>query len=293
MSHENRIEIPNSVDDLGLPANPLRIYIHIKRVAGDNGKCWKSQDSIASQCKLSTKTVIDAKRKLEKYGLISIDKQSWNGRKRDVISVVDIWGKDLSEAKKLIAADTENKSKNKSHRSKAATDTEDRSKAATDTEDRSKAATDTEVDKTPLAVQNRHCKKNQVSITNKEEPSIPAKIRGPRLSKNPLIARMQKALGFLEKVKTDPIPNPAKEAAFIKKMLDRGFTEEQIFRTWQEKVNKKHGQFVSMYYVNEDIGGNSSGTNRQFGFEKHYTPPPGDNDELDLGLKKHYDPPPD
>jgi len=54
--------------------------------------------------------------------------------------------------------------------------------------------------------------------------------------------------------KPDPIPNYGKEGSFIKKMLNRGFTIEQILGCWKSKVIQRHGDFVSMVYVNEDIG---------------------------------------
>jgi phage replication O-like protein O len=102
--------------------------------------------------------------------------------------------------------------------------------------------------------------------------SIPA---GPKLSPNPFIARMQKALGYPETLKTDPIPNPAKEAMFIKKMQTRGFSYDQIFNAWQFKV-KQRGEFVSMVYVNNDIGGHNAKTSFP-GTHREYTEPPEDD----------------
>jgi len=79
------------------------------------------------------------------------------------------------------------------------------------------------------------------------------KQRAPRLSNNPDISEMQIILGFPENGKPDPVPNPAKEAGFIAKMIARGFTRQQVIECWTEKV-KTRGQFVSMAWVNEDIG---------------------------------------
>jgi hypothetical protein len=64
---------------------------------------------------------------------------------------------------------------------------------------------------------------------------------------------MQKELGFPDKTDKDPIPNYGKEAKAIARMVARGYTEEAIFKAWQDKV-KARGEFVSMVYVNEDIG---------------------------------------
>lgn len=51
----------------------------------------------------------------------------------------------------------------------------------------------------------------------------------------------------------DPIPNYAKEGQFIKKMLARHFTREEILKCWKTKVTQRRGEFVSMMWVNEDI----------------------------------------
>lgn len=66
-----------------------------------------------------------------------------------------------------------------------------------------------------------------------------------------IIKQMQQYYGFPE-TEIDPIPNYGKEGKAIKRMLDRGFTSEQIIDLWKTKVESR-GQFVSMVYVNEDI----------------------------------------
>ena len=52
----------------------------------------------------------------------------------------------------------------------------------------------------------------------------------------------------------DPIPNYGKEGKAIKRMLTRGFTREEILDCWKQKVSQRGGEFVSMTWVNEDIG---------------------------------------
>ena len=64
---------------------------------------------------------------------------------------------------------------------------------------------------------------------------------------------MQVFLGYPDKINKDPIPNYGKEAKAIKRMTDRGYTEEDILEAWKKKVSDR-GEFVSMVYVNEDIG---------------------------------------
>jgi hypothetical protein len=52
----------------------------------------------------------------------------------------------------------------------------------------------------------------------------------------------------------DPIPSYGKEGTAIKRMLTRGFTREEIVACWKDKVSQRGGEFVSMTWVNEDIG---------------------------------------
>ncbi|MBA7558449.1 hypothetical protein ES708_00052 [subsurface metagenome] len=70
-----------------------------------------------------------------------------------------------------------------------------------------------------------------------------------------------------EKTKAkDPIPNYGKEGKAIKRMLTRGFTREEILACWKGKVSQRGGEFVSMTWVNEDIGkkgAKSGGTHKR------------------------------
>ncbi len=106
--------------------------------------------------------------------------------------------------------------------------------------------------------------------------------RGERKDTTPLriFAEMRKVLGYKEpqvcepgspapgekKEAKDPIPNYGKEGKAIKRILTRGFTREEIMACWKGKVSQRGGEFVSMTWVNEDIGkkgGKSSGTHKQ------------------------------
>ena len=51
----------------------------------------------------------------------------------------------------------------------------------------------------------------------------------------------------------DPIPSPGKEGYSISRMLDRGYKPEEILACWKAKVDQRR-EFVSMVWVNEDIG---------------------------------------
>lgn len=98
---------------------------------------------------------------------------------------------------------------------------------------------------------------NDPQITTETTPEITNKVL--RLSSNPFISEMQKHFGFPGKLQVDPIPNPGKEAKFIKKMLSRGFGWSEIFNCWEGKVQARH-EFVSMAWVNEDIGKERNGS---------------------------------
>jgi hypothetical protein len=75
----------------------------------------------------------------------------------------------------------------------------------------------------------------------------------PKLHSRPIFAEMQKVFGYPETTDKDPIPNYGKEAKAIDRMLKRGYSEADILGAWKKKV-KARGEFVSMVFVNEDIG---------------------------------------
>lgn len=71
---------------------------------------------------------------------------------------------------------------------------------------------------------------------------------------NEIFTEMRTHLGFPDRVQEDPIPSYGKEGQAIKRMLTRGFTREEILACWRGKVSQRGGEFVSMTWVNEDIG---------------------------------------
>jgi len=68
-----------------------------------------------------------------------------------------------------------------------------------------------------------------------------------------MLSDMKAFLGYPEKTDKDPIPNYAREGLFLKKMLVRHFTPEEILSCWKSKAQQRRGEFVSMAWVNEDI----------------------------------------
>jgi Mn-dependent DtxR family transcriptional regulator len=73
------------------------LYIHIKRIAGDNGQCWASIRYLAKKMKVSNDRVIKSLQKLLKLGLIKhAGTKKIKTRPRNVYEIVDIWEMNLN-----------------------------------------------------------------------------------------------------------------------------------------------------------------------------------------------------
>ena len=84
-----RTEIPNIVDDMDLSLTAFRLYIHLKRVAGDTGASWEGVRRLADACRMSVGAVRSAKAELEAAGLITVEHGV--GEQADTITINDIW----------------------------------------------------------------------------------------------------------------------------------------------------------------------------------------------------------
>lgn len=90
--------VPNILDDLNLSAHAFRLYCHLKRVAGENGECWQSTNTISKKCNMGMATVSKAKKELLKNGLIEIIKtKSKRGKNSHTISIVDVWAANIKK----------------------------------------------------------------------------------------------------------------------------------------------------------------------------------------------------
>jgi hypothetical protein len=89
--------LPNVVDDLGLSVYAFRLYCHIRRVTGEDGKCWQSTETLAKASGMSVHAVVDAKRELAAANLVTITtvKRPGGGRAFHVITIRDIWERNL------------------------------------------------------------------------------------------------------------------------------------------------------------------------------------------------------
>lgn len=91
--HEYFTAIPNIVYDMGLDPYEICVYGYLKRVAGDDGKCWQNTKTIAEHCKMSVGKVSEVKKSLrDKWKLIEITEvpAPRGGWPYHVITIVDI-----------------------------------------------------------------------------------------------------------------------------------------------------------------------------------------------------------
>jgi len=88
--------LPNIVDDMGLDPYAFRLYVHLRRVAGEHGACWQSTETLKDLCKMSMGAVSKAKQTLVKAGLIRIEERKRNGTMHHHITIVDIWARNFA-----------------------------------------------------------------------------------------------------------------------------------------------------------------------------------------------------
>ena len=88
-------QVPNLINDLGLSHVAIHLYCHYRRIAGEDGECYRSMDTLAKECGMSKATVFNARKELEKTGLIHVrsdrEHQRAGGRKLHHVTVLDIW----------------------------------------------------------------------------------------------------------------------------------------------------------------------------------------------------------
>lgn len=92
--HDHFCQIPNIVDDMHLSPHTYRLYGHLRRVAGENGKCWQNTETLADACNMSMGQVSKSKAELETSNppLIRItSKRKTDGGIYHEIYIIDIW----------------------------------------------------------------------------------------------------------------------------------------------------------------------------------------------------------
>lgn len=118
----------------------------------------------------------------------------------------------------------------------------------------------TNVGESPSEIKTKIKIKTPKGGQRKALPSIKKAERDLRVTE--IFTEMRSYLGFPDKVKIDPIPSYGKEGQAIKRMFTRGFTREEILTCWKGKV-QRGGEFVSMTWVNQDIGKTETGKQKQ------------------------------
>jgi len=95
----NYTAIPNIIDDMGLSAHAVRLYVHLKRRvkqlrSGETeGAAYDSTRALASACRMSAGTVSKSKKELKEAGLIKIKRvERGHGEfPYDHITIVNVW----------------------------------------------------------------------------------------------------------------------------------------------------------------------------------------------------------
>lgn len=103
------VAIPNIVFTLGLSPHELVLYVYLKKVAGEDGICWKSTATIAKELNMGAGTVSRTKPLLAKpregiggKPLIAIASEMQNGGNANhVISITDIWPENMAELERV------------------------------------------------------------------------------------------------------------------------------------------------------------------------------------------------
>jgi len=86
-------QVPNLVGIMDLSPHAYRLYGHVRRVAGEAGKCWKSTKTLAAECGMSIGMVSESKRELENVypPLIRIESKKFDKGYYHELIVTDIW----------------------------------------------------------------------------------------------------------------------------------------------------------------------------------------------------------
>lgn len=107
---DNFTMIPNSVGELGLDPYAFRLYAHLRRVTGDNGACWRSTRTLATECGMSLSKISASKKVLADHGLIQIENRAGAGGMHHHITLVDIWQRNHDHFQGVRVANTNGES---------------------------------------------------------------------------------------------------------------------------------------------------------------------------------------
>ncbi len=103
-NHKYRTELPNLIYEIGLTPALIGVYSALKRAAGDNGQCTKSEKTLSNKLFISKKTLhglivqlCEVNSFLGKSLIILTNRFSEHGDKdTNAITIVDIWPENYS-----------------------------------------------------------------------------------------------------------------------------------------------------------------------------------------------------
>jgi len=84
-------QIPNIIDDTKMSVHAFRLYVHLKRVAGDDGTCWQSTRTLAAACNMAMGMITKAKNELVGLGLIAIQTVKDDKGEHHEVTINDVW----------------------------------------------------------------------------------------------------------------------------------------------------------------------------------------------------------
>jgi hypothetical protein len=73
--HHYRTEIPNIVFEMGLSPETFCLYVHLKRIAGDGGHCFKSIPNLAKDCGMGETKLRSSLKELETLNVLIGDER--------------------------------------------------------------------------------------------------------------------------------------------------------------------------------------------------------------------------
>ncbi len=83
--------VPNYILNHSSPFDQA-LYLHMKRIAGENGSCWASKKELAKRCKMSIGQVVKSLKYLLDNGWVKFDGlRPGNTKPSHAYTIVDIW----------------------------------------------------------------------------------------------------------------------------------------------------------------------------------------------------------
>lgn len=91
--HHYRTELPNIIFEMGLSMEAFVLYSHLKKIAGDNGQCFKSVPHLAKDCGMGETKLRQSMKKLQEINLIKIiyRKNVDGSPSTNLITITPIW----------------------------------------------------------------------------------------------------------------------------------------------------------------------------------------------------------